>query len=271
MIYSCNSSMNNEFQGKEVVGSYFNFTCDSAYIGGHHVKDYIDTTSNYTIISFVDQSGCTPCQLHLSRWKKVMSKLNQDVNKTVSLILVIDESMTDIVINEVMKEDFKDMIVIEHNGNIRRLLNTTRTDGSFSFLLNQDKKIVAYGDPCTDSHILKLYMHTIGVKNLNEVTPKIKLINPVKSAGIINDKKVHKENFYIDNKDTLSYFIEKVLFDSIITRINYNQSEIAPGKHLRIEVCFSVDNVKGPFRSTASVKLDKVAEPMTLIVKGYSL
>jgi len=114
----------------------------------------------YKILSHVDTSNCTPCNLHLYDWKifiREVKKKNKDVN--FIFILHLKDYDEYVKLQHVNKFHYP---VFYDPQNLFCKENKLPANTSFhTFLLDKNNKVIAIGNPIINFHIRELYLQVI--------------------------------------------------------------------------------------------------------------
>lgn len=117
----------------------------------------IDISNNdYIIIRYVDSISCTSCKMRTEQWNHLSYSL--DTIPDISYdILTIVAPKEDILIKPALKRHRYNHPVVIDSGN--RISNTNHlTSNSINtFLLNQERKVIAIGDPTVNSSVFELF------------------------------------------------------------------------------------------------------------------
>ena len=169
-FYSCNgnrkeksvSELVNEWIGKEILFPE-NLPC---YVSG---KDTLRELCNelfwkeYKIVTYVDSTGCSSCQLKLSEWKQLIEETDSLYNGKVGFLLFFQpKSMRDMYYLFVL-EKFNHPVFIDTVGVMNRKNHFPKQIEYQCFLLDNDNKVLAIGNPVSNPNFSLFYVILIKI------------------------------------------------------------------------------------------------------------
>ena len=170
MMFSCMNSEKrevvkviNSWIGKQVIlPSHPTFT-----VMASDTVDYTFESSEYRILNYVDSTGCTACNLDLIPWEDFMNEVDLKTDKEVSFLYFYHTNKIKDVEFALFYEDFKHPVCIDKNGEILKLNDFPADITLHTFLLDNENKVLAIGNPIYNESIAKLYIDIINgnIKN----------------------------------------------------------------------------------------------------------
>ena len=115
----------------------------------------------YKILTYVDSTGCSSCQLKLSEWQQLIEEADGLFDGKVGFLLYFQpKSLRDIYYLFVL-EKFIHPVIIDMAGIINRMNQFPQKMEYQCFLLDGDNKVLAVGNPVLNPHIWEFYKSQI--------------------------------------------------------------------------------------------------------------
>jgi hypothetical protein len=146
-----------EWDGKEIV-----FPLHSVYtIQGEDTVYHNDEHAKYKILTYVDTTGCTSCKLQLAKWKNFISKTDSISGGSVDfLFYLFPKNMKELFF--LMKRDrFTYPVCIDEQDSLNLLNNLPIDDRFHTFLLDEQNRVIAIGNPIHNLKIKELFLKII--------------------------------------------------------------------------------------------------------------
>ncbi|NBJ09112.1 DUF1573 domain-containing protein [Alistipes sp. Z76] len=105
-----------------------------------------------------------------------------------------------------------------------------------TFLVDNENKILAIGNPVINPKIQTLYRNIISENNDIDLHQNYLCRRPIRSLGLVHHKEVKKQSFCLVNRDTTCYTIQKIIPSCSCTTAWSYDSKIHPGKTSNIEL-----------------------------------
>lgn len=130
-------------------------------------KDYnladkpINLNTRYKIVSLIDSSDCTVCNLSLKSWHLMMSYLQTE---DVSFIFASHEKDAQALSDIMFLEQFTYPFCF---GGYTKILDANKPifdTGYSTFLLDENNKVISVGDPSKHKHVRELYFRLVSNK-----------------------------------------------------------------------------------------------------------
>ncbi len=136
-----------EWDGKEI-----SFPPHSVFtIQGKDTIDFSFADAEYKIVTYVDSVGCTSCKLQLPRWKEFMHEVDSLVQGKVPFVFYFHPKDVKELRYITRRDAFTYPVCIDEKDDFNAL-NRFPGEMTFqSFLLNRENKVIAIGQPGSQS------------------------------------------------------------------------------------------------------------------------
>ena len=112
----------------------------------------------FTLIRYVENPGCTSCQLQLGQWRVYRKKLELKYKDAVRLSFVVKSDNLKELDRVLGINKFDDITVVDSLGLFRSTNNLNKILGKdIVMLLDSTDKVLCMGNPCEDEVIDSIY------------------------------------------------------------------------------------------------------------------
>lgn len=237
-------------------------------------KDTIDFSmlGKYKILTYVDSIGCISCKLQLGKWKTFMKEVDSlEINSVRFLFFFSPEKRRDFL-GKLKLEKFTYPICVDEKNRLNELNHFPVTDMNFhTFLLNQDNRILAIGNPIHNHRVKELYMNIIQGKTITkekELTQtEIQVKESTISLGHFNWQEKQKVHFTIYNVGKRPLVINDVSTSCGCTSVDYPTQPVRPNDSISLRVIYKADNPEH-FNKTITVYCNAESSPLVLKIMG---
>ena len=240
-------------------------------------KDTIcpDVTSKpYKVLLFTDSVGCTSCKLQLHRWSSLIESAEEEVPGQVNFLLYFqpkDEKELKFLLK---RDNFKHPVFIDSEDKINKANNFPSDENFQCYLLNEENKVVAIGNPISNPKIWELYKQIITGEEQTEKKTKISNTQiEVEQTDIefkdLQRKKTSKGVFVLKNIGDKPLIIKNIDSSCGCTVPKWDTQPIKPGDKTEIEVEVTPDDA-GFFQKSISVYCNIESGIIKLSVKGMA-
>lgn len=119
------------------------------------------SSSTYTILHYVDSTGCQGCKLQLLLWDDFIHEADSVAGGNLSFLFYMHPKDIRDLRHSLKFDDFQHPICIDTKDSLN-LLNRFPTDERLhTFLLNSRNEVVAMGNPARNQSVRNLYMQII--------------------------------------------------------------------------------------------------------------
>lgn len=270
LFFSCQKKTKNEIQkvltnsiGKEIVFPE-NIINDSVF----------PKRSDYKIIFYVDSIGCFSCKLDFRKWRDLITDFDQIKDKRVDFLFILQTSKTE-KLEYLMKWDEFDYPIYFDEHNSFYTLNKLPGNAIFhTFLLDNENKIIAMGDPVSNLEIKKLYLKIIQGKGImdkieTEALSKtyIEVEKSILSLGTFDWENEQSATFNLKNVGQNPLVIEDILTSCGCTIVEYPKEPTRPNKILNLKVRYKAEYPEH-FNKTITVYCNVKDSPFQLKISG---
>lgn len=258
----------NEWRNKEI-----NFPHDLYFtIYGKDTVQYPERLQ-YTIVSYVDSAGCLSCKLRLPMWSKFINQLDSAYSNKVSVLFFLHSKIDAELLFSLKENRFDYPICIDEEDKFNSL-NHFPTDMSFqTFLLDEENKVLAMGNPILNPKIKELYMKIIGGKSTVQEMEKDIIQTKVyidKTSFPLGNFDWHQEQiaiFNLKNVGNKPLVIEYVNTSCGCTLVDYSKEPVQPGKEIKLHTTYKAEHPEH-FSKTITVYCNAETSPIKLTISG---
>ena len=152
-IVSCKAN-NNQWIGKKIL--FPNEIIFTRYLTD--TLNYSISDSKFKIVLSVDSNGCTGCKLQLDRWKEYISYMDTIASNNICFLFFIQSKNLEEFKYILINEEFEYPLCIDTKG-IFAYIN--HIWGDEVFLIDENNRIIATGNPTQDVLVEKTYFKLI--------------------------------------------------------------------------------------------------------------
>lgn len=231
--------------------------------------------SEYKILSILKENSCLKCQLRNYMWQIAMEKFSticEDLNVDISLIIVAPKNMVDSLSSVKIGTDFLFPILIDSDGKISEMNNFPNPEEYRTFLLDEDNRVLAIGNPVLNSKTYNLYRQIIEKRENSNTTNKIipiETTHTVAYLGGIMPQETKTHIFGIRNLSESPLIISKVFSSCHCLEVSQLGDTIPPNSELSLKVVQTADSVPGEFLNAITLYFENYEEFITFVVKGW--
>lgn len=258
-----------EMDGKQIV-----FPDDIIYtVYGTDTVNYVVPEQEYTIVSYIDSIGCTSCKLQLHRWKEFINEMDSLSGNLVSFRFIFHPKDKK-ELNYLFKRDKFDVPVwIDQEDSFNKMNKLPENDTFHTFLLDDNSKIIAIGNPVNNPKIKELYHQIIfnakPVVSDNSVITEIEIDKRIIDMGEFDWKESRKEKISLKNVGNQIFVINDIIASCGCIHVDYSNEPIKPGRELEINIIYKAENPEY-FSKVIKIYANTKDNPIELTVKGIS-
>lgn len=257
-----------EWVGKEIVyPDKMTFT-----LWGKDTIDYTKDRTPYTIVTYADSIGCIGCKLQLANWLALIAELKDKVRDKVKIHFVFYPKELKEMISLLKRDKFDYPVCIDVNDSFNKLNHLSSIMAFQTFLLNENNKVVAIGNPIYNPKVKELYMNIIKDEmDLQTehivVKTEIAVNNNTISLGTFSWKDEQTTNFTLKNIGQNPLVVENVTTSCGCTSVEYSKEPIYPGGSVSLNVIYKADQPEH-FNKTIVVYCNTNSSPLKLKISG---
>ncbi|MDE5649500.1 MAG: DUF1573 domain-containing protein [Duncaniella sp.] len=271
LLYSCSKTSETEqyaklveqWQGKEIK---FPDVMTDLLTG-----DTIDLSdADFTILTYIDSTGCTECRMKLPIWKTFIETLDSITDLDVNVILAINSKDKKRIAHIINNNQYEYPVIYDQTDEVVRLNSFPEDDIFKTFLLNKSHHIIAIGNPIINEQIAKLYKDIVsGEKSFNSSgSSYVYVDSPRIDIGMVHlgDNINHK--FIVHNKGIDTIYVQKAISSCSCTNVSLGARTIAPNEDLPIGISFAEDSIPGEFDKSVYIYYRNLESPTILSLRG---
>ena len=227
----------------------------------------------YKILTYIDSTGCTSCKLKLAEWEKFITVVDSIRPHTVQFLFFLCPKNGMEIYQTLRVERFKHPICIDE-GDYLNKLNHFPADMAFhTFLLDNDNRVVAMGNPIHNLKVRELYLKIIQGREVksddedNVVQTIVDVDKVSTSMGNFDWQKEQKVTFIMKNVGDKLLAIEGVDTSCGCISVEYSKEPVRPGMDLNLSIIYKAEHPEH-FSKTVRIHCNSESSPIILTVSG---
>ena len=227
----------------------------------------------YKILTYIDSTGCTSCKLKLAEWEKFITVVDSIRPHTVQFLFFLCTKNGMEIYQTLRVERFKHPICIDE-GDYLNKLNHFPADMAFqTFLLDNDNRVVAMGNPIHNLKVRELYLKIIQGREVksddedNVVQTIVDVDKVSTSMGNFDWQKEQKVTFIMKNVGDKLLAIEGVDTSCGCISVEYSKEPVRPGMDLNLSIIYKAEHPEH-FSKTVRIHCNSESSPIILTVSG---
>ena len=256
----------NEWEGKEIL-----IPSQTLFISyGDSLIPKDRSHKDYTVITYVDSIGCISCKLQLNKWKEFMYELDSIAKNNISYLFIFHPKKRDNkeLIDLLKRTHFIYPVCIDESDSINKL-NHFPSDIMFqTFLVNNDNKVIAIGNPIHNPKIKELYKNIISGNDIfDEEQETTVIFDNYLDMGTFDWKKEQMKESVLQNSGRNLLVVEGVSTSCGCITVEFSKEPVQPGENLTLIVKYKAEN-SGYFNKTVAVYCNTKDSPIQLKIVG---
>jgi hypothetical protein len=258
-----------EWDGKEVL-----FPKNSVFsVQGKDTVDYRFDEAEYKILCYVDSTGCFSCKLHLERWQEFMFEIDSlGCNKVAYLFYFQTKNLREMQ-SVTRRYNFRHPVCFDEKDSLN-ILNHFPTDMNFqTFLLNQENRVVAIGNPILNPQIKELYLNIIQGKETitgnDTAQTEVSVDKTTISMGTFDWKQSQQCSFILTNVGRHPLHITDVTTSCSCTTVAFTHEAVAPGETTELKITYEAERPE-TFLREITVYCNAPSSPLQLEISGIA-
>lgn len=232
--------------------------------------EYDLDNSDYKIITYIDSTGCTSCNMNLTSRNATIDEFKSLRDIDINYLMIINSKDNKGIINLLKMGEFRHPVVIDAKGEFVKYNEIPAESVYRTFLLDNFNRVLAVGDPVKNPKIKDLYKKIMSDNKFESSSNKISLVNkPVRNIGLINRGDTINLSFSMFNKDSLTFHIQDVIPSCDCLRVESERFVLDPGEGINIKIQFVTDSVGTTFSKFVDIFYEEKEKPERLTVYGY--
>lgn len=275
LVVSCHDYKRDKLSDlkKDWIGREIKFPISSVFtVQGKDTVDFNFSHSTYKIVIYVDSLGCLGCKLQLSKWKAFIQKVDslQKRDSNISFVFYFNSKDYKELQYIMSREDFNYPICLDTQDLFNKQ-NHFSSDTDFQvFLLNQDNRVIAIGNPIYNPAVNDLYLRILkgetGSSERQTLTKADLDINHI-DFGVFPKIEKQEKIVKIKNVGTAPLIIQDVSTSCGCTKVEFERKPILVDHIGYLKIIYEASE-SGHFRKTVDVFCNIASSPLRIVVTG---
>lgn len=275
LTVSCHDSKKDKLSGLIEVwtGKEIKFPSSSVFtVQGKDTVAFDFTHSRYKVVMYVDSIGCLSCKLQFSKWKVLMQKVDSLKKQDFDISYVFYFNSKDYKeLQYIMsREDFNYPVCFDQQDEFNKLNHLPSETDLQTFLLNQDNRVIAIGNPINSPDMNELYLNVLigkAVSSGRQVFTSVVINSNYIDFGIFSKAQKQEQIVELTNAGTAPLIIQDVNTSCGCTKVEFEKKPIPKGGKGKLKITYEA-NEKGRFRKTVDVYCNIESSPLNIAVTG---
>ena len=232
------------------------------------ITDIMESLHLFTIINYIDTTGCTSCKLQLPKWKEFIRLVDSVTNKTVPILFFFQPKDNDELRYYLQRDSFSFPVCIDTQHRFNSLNHFPSEMMFQTFLLDKDNKVVVIGNPIHNLAVRDLYLKEIaGIENVK--LPETTLVTDQEEydMGTVGENETKAQQVLIRNNGTEIFKLKGITTSCECTTTEQDWEEIAPGETATLTVYYKAEE-PGDFYRTVTIYGNVPGESIMLSFVG---
>ena len=231
--------------------------------------DYDFNDADFKIVTYVDSTGCTECNMQLQIWNEVINDLKSTDNVDVNFLMIVNSNKPDQIESLLKRDMFKHPITIDPTDRFKHINQFPDKNQYQTFLLDSDNKILALGNPANNPKIFELYQKIIlGDTKQSSEQPNL-CVDPNVGIGIINSKDTVTVRYSLYNQTEGMIRIQSLNPSCNCVSATAQSDTIKSGGNSIITVRYIASSIPGTIKKTINIFYNEFTDPEQLSLNGY--
>ena len=225
---------------------------------------------HYKILTYIDSIGCTSCKLQLDDWKKFMS--NKDV-VDVRFLFVFSPAKRNDILKSLKEHTFIHPVCIDETNKLDGLNHFPTEFKGQTFLLDENNKVLAVGNPIHNLKVKELYLKIIRCETVKQEVEG----SQTQTKICVARTEVNLRHFDWREKQTVKFVLRNIgkqplaVFNAYTScgciQVEYDQQPVQSGGSLDIQVTYKAEHPEH-FDKTVTVYCNAEDSPIVLKIQG---
>ena len=256
-----------EWEQKEIIfPSHTVFTIQGKDTVDFCIKD------QYKVLVYTDSTGCTGCRLRLADWKKFMQQVDSTSADSVQFLFFFFPKKGMELHHTLKMALFNNPVCIDKQDSLNILNHFLQRMDFQTFLLNENNKVVAVGNPIYNNKVRDLYLKILSnnksLENNNEGRQtSLKIDQMVLDMQSFLWEEKQTKSLSIQNTGSIPLVINDVTTSCGCTVVDYPKQPILPDKSDTLHISYQAEH-PGHFNKTISIYCNTTSSPILTKIKG---
>lgn len=154
---------------EEWSGKMVSFPSDLKFFSyDEEVTSLLQNKWDYAVLSYTDSMGCTSCKLQLNRWRSFINETDTLLEKRIAYLFIIHPFERKELIQLLKEYKFDYPVCIDEENVFNKQNHLPENDVFQTFLLDENNKVLAIGNPVLNPAVKELYLKIIQGKTLQD-------------------------------------------------------------------------------------------------------
>lgn len=229
----------------------------------------------YKIVTYIDSVGCMSCKLNLAKWQNFVTVVDSIFPHTVFFQFVFQPYKLNELMLNLKREKFRCPVCIDMKDQFNKLNKFPKEIEFNTFLLDENNRVLAIGNPTHNSKIKELYLRILGNKEIDidknkNIKTEVVVDNLLISLGTFDYESQQLCVFKLDNKGNEPLVIEDISTSCGCISVEYSKEPIRPGKTGQLKVIYKATRPEY-FIKEIIVYCNAKDSPIVLKVEGNAI
>ncbi len=262
----------NEWEGRTI---YFpSDMCLTSYSIDSVMTNCNKSKFPYTILNYVDSTGCLSCRLQLPKWNEMIEDFDSIAPHKVAYLFVFTPKDKDLLIDLLKRESFPHFVYIDETDTLNKMNHFPKDESFQTFLLDKDDRVLAIGNPIHNPKVKELYKKVIlrdeTFKQIPHKNTTVKKDKSVVNLGSFPSEEEVVTEFTLTNTGDTPLVVVDVVTSCGCTTVEYSRKPVLPGKGLKLSIKYKADQ-PGYFNKSVKVFCNAGKSPLLLNITGNAL
>ncbi|MDE6077007.1 MAG: DUF1573 domain-containing protein [Muribaculaceae bacterium] len=225
--------------------------------------------ADFKILTYIPAESCIPCNMNLMRWGKLLEELHSHPEMDIEFIMVINSPKTQELLDNIGKSNFLNPVTFDPHNRLKELNNLPEGNVN-TFLLDEENRIIAMGDPSINPKILELYQKLMNIEASSKEGPAVSA-QSVMPLGTVQANDTVVKRFSLANSGNSPLIIQDVIPSCDCMLTTTTSDTIQPNGHIFLTVKVPIDTTPGLMRKYVNVFFKEKDKPEQLTLYGYSI
>ncbi|GAE82044.1 DUF1573 domain-containing protein [Bacteroides reticulotermitis] len=262
----------NEWLGEIVY--YPSGMCFTSYSKDSVITKCDKSIFPYTILNYVDSTGCFSCRLQLSKWKELIAEFDSITPHKLDFIFIFNSQDERVLARLLKREHFTNFVYIDEIDTLNKINHFPKDENFQTFLLDKDDRVLAIGNPIHNPKVKELYKKVIlGDETFKQIPHKNTTVKKDKSVANLGSFPSEEEvvtEFTLTNTGDTPLVVVDVVTSCGCTTVEYSRKPVLPGKGLKLSIKYKADQ-PGYFNKSVKVFCNAEKSPLLLNITGNAL
>lgn len=228
--------------------------------------------NKYKVVTYVDSLGCMSCKLHLPEWEKFIQMVDSLHSDAVQFLFFFSSKKTNEIRRILLENRFKYPVCIDGQDSINIVNNFPVNANLQTFLLNQNNKVIAIGNPIHNPKIKELYLRILAGENFasksyERLQTDIKLEQTSVDFGTFDWEQEQVASFELLNIGNEFLVIDQISTSCGCTVVEYSQEPVQSGGIFKFKVRYKAKYPEH-FNKTITVHCNVNNSPLEFKIIG---